>query len=137
MSIIARIADNKFRDAETNNYSAEWEKDLREYFKKIYSRRFTHTDTHAGRHETKNKGEQMMVSKKFIEALISAKESGKPLHQIAWDAGVSPGMLYKISAGIDRPKPGDKRVKKLCVYLGLSEDEAYADEQGTIKSGVA
>ena len=79
----------------------------------------------------------MMVSKKFMEALIGVKESGKPLHQIAWEAGVTPGMLYKISAGIDRPKPGDKRIKKLCAYLGLSEDEAYVDEHQTKKAGVA
>ena len=78
-----------------------------------------------------------MVSKKFIEALISAKESGKPLHQIAWEAGVTPGMLYKISSGIDRPKPGDKRVKKLCAYLGLREDEAYTDEWRANEVGVA
>jgi len=78
-----------------------------------------------------------MLSKKFMEALHDAKEAGKPFHQIAWDAGVSPGMLYKISAGIDRPKPGDKRVRKLCAYLGLNEDEAYADEQETKKAGIA
>jgi len=77
-----------------------------------------------------------MVSEKFMKALKSVKESGKPLYQIAWDAGVSPGMLYKISAGIDRPKLGDKRVKKLCSCLGLSEDEAYADEHKTNEAGV-
>lgn len=68
-----------------------------------------------------------MLSDKFIEVLRKAQGSGQPLHKIAWGAGLRPGTLYKISAGIDRPKPGDKHIKKLCVYLGFNEDEAYAE----------
>lgn len=75
-----------------------------------------------------------MLSEKFLNAL---RDTGKPIHKIAWAAGVTPGMVYKLTAGIDRPKLGDKRVKKLCAYLGLSEDEAYADEHQSNEAGVA
>lgn len=78
---------------------------------------------------TENKGEQKMLSKKFMKALRNAKDAGKPLHKIAWEAGITPWMLYRISGGVDSPKPGDERIKKLCAYLGLSEDEAYVGDR--------
>jgi len=79
----------------------------------------------------------MALSKMFMEELARVKESGTPLHKIAWDAGITPGMLYKISAGVDRPKRGDKKIRKLCAYLGISEDEAFTDDQDADKAKVA
>jgi hypothetical protein len=65
-----------------------------------------------------------MLSSKFISAL---RNTGEPLHKVAWAAGITPGALYKITSGIDRPKRGDKRITKLCEYLGLDETDAYED----------
>lgn len=63
-----------------------------------------------------------MLSEMFLKAL---RNTGKPLHKTAWAAGITPSAMYRLTSGIDHPKPGDKRIKKLCAYLGMSEDEAY------------
>jgi hypothetical protein len=63
-----------------------------------------------------------MLSNKFFESLLLI---GKPYHRIAWEAGLRPSQLYKITAGIDRPGRTDPRVVALCKYLGLPIDEAF------------
>ena len=57
-----------------------------------------------------------MISKSFIEAL---RKTGKPYHQIAWDAGLKPNQLYKITSGHDRPSLNDPRIKALCEHLNF------------------
>ncbi len=66
-----------------------------------------------------------MLSAKFFEAL---EATGKKKHDVAWEAGINPSILYKFTAGIDRPKPGDPRIEKLCKQIGLNPDEAYEQE---------
>jgi hypothetical protein len=66
-----------------------------------------------------------MISKNFLNAL---KNSGKPYHKIAWEAGITPNQLYKITAGIDRPGPDAPRMKALCDYLGLSIEDAFESD---------
>ena len=68
-----------------------------------------------------------MLSAKFFETL---KASGKKIHDVAWESGLSAGQMYKFTAGIDRPKPGDSRITKICGYLGLPVEEAYEPEHG-------
>lgn len=63
-----------------------------------------------------------MLSEKFFIAL---SELGKPYHKIAWEAGLTPNQLYKITARIDRPGPADPRVEALCNYIGISLDDAF------------
>ena len=63
-----------------------------------------------------------MLSQKFFKKL---KATGKPYHQLAWEAGISPNQLYKITAKVDRPKSDDPRVQALCKYLNLPISEAY------------
>jgi hypothetical protein len=63
-----------------------------------------------------------MLSTKFFKAL---KATGKKIHDVAWEAGVSAGQMYKFTAGIDRPKPGDPRIERLCKIIGLDPDEAF------------
>jgi len=63
-----------------------------------------------------------MLSKRFFEAL---KATDKPYHQIAWEAGLSPNQLYKITSGVDRPGPGDPRVIAICKYLDFPVDEVW------------
>lgn len=65
-----------------------------------------------------------MLNKKFLQAL---KDSGKPLHQIAWKAGLTPNQVYRISCGIERPQPGSHKVEALCKYLGFPLDDAFED----------
>jgi len=67
----------------------------------------------------------MKVSERFIQAL---KETGKPIHRLAWEAGLTPNQVYKITSGVDRPGQDDPRVKKLCEYLGVPIDYAFEDE---------
>lgn len=69
-----------------------------------------------------------MLSEKFMDALRNAREHGQAYHQIAWAAGITPAMLYKLSSGIDHPRRGDKRIKKLSAYLGFNEEEAFVDD---------
>ncbi len=57
-----------------------------------------------------------MLSKAFLEAL---RNTGKPIHKIAWEAGLTPNQVYKITAGIDRPSRDDPRVEALCAFLNL------------------
>jgi hypothetical protein len=66
-----------------------------------------------------------MLSQKFYEKL---KAAGKPYHRLAWEAGISPNQLYKITAGIDRPNSDDPRILALCSYLGLPVNEAFEKE---------
>jgi hypothetical protein len=63
-----------------------------------------------------------MLTNKFFDALRSAR---KPYHEIAWEAGITPNQLYKITSGVDRPKKNDPRITKLCEYLGLLTSEAF------------
>lgn len=66
-----------------------------------------------------------MLSKKFFQAL---KEIGKPYHKIAWEAGITPNQLYKITAGVDRPSFNDPRIVKLCAYLNIPFADAFNDD---------
>ncbi len=63
-----------------------------------------------------------MVSKKFIEAV---KLHERPAYQIAHDANIHSSTLSKIMNGIDRVKPGDRRVLAVGRVLDLKEDELF------------
>ena len=63
-----------------------------------------------------------MLSEYFFKAL---KDVGKPYYWIAWEAGLTPNQLYKITSRIDRPDSNDPRVIALCKYLGISIDDAF------------
>jgi hypothetical protein len=65
-----------------------------------------------------------MLSQKFYSAL---RNFGKPFHKVAWEAGITPNQLYKISSGIDRPGPNDPRIIKLSKLLKLSIAECFED----------
>lgn len=64
-----------------------------------------------------------MLSKAFKEAL---KNSGKPYYQLAWEAGLTPNQLYKLTAGIDRPGPDDPRVNRIAKLLGLRIEDCFS-----------
>ncbi len=62
-----------------------------------------------------------MLSDSFLKRL-----RGKgPLYKTAWAAGLTPNQVYKITSGIDRPQPGDRRIQVLLEYLGITEEEAF------------
>ena len=63
-----------------------------------------------------------MISQKLKDSL---KQQNKALHKVAWDAGLTPNQLYKITSGIDRPSPDDPRILKLAIYLGLTIEECF------------
>ena len=63
-----------------------------------------------------------MLSERFFNAL---KVKGKPYHEIAWEAGLTPNQLYKITSGVDRPQTSDPRILKLCEYLGLTPSDVF------------
>lgn len=63
-----------------------------------------------------------MLSSTFKEAL---KKSGKPYYQLAWEAGITPNQVYKITSGVDRPNPGDPRIEKMAKFLGLKPEECF------------
>lgn len=64
----------------------------------------------------------LSLSRKFLDSL---KNTGKPYHKLAWEVGLTPGQLYRITSGIDHPGREDPRIRKLCAYLGLSIDDAF------------
>ena len=66
-----------------------------------------------------------MLSEKFFQAL---QKTGKPYHKIAWEAGLKPYQVYKLTAGIDRPSSDDPRIVALCDYLNIPIDEALQKE---------
>jgi len=63
-----------------------------------------------------------MLTEAFFDSL---KAKGKSLHEIAWESGITPNQIYRITSGIDRPKRNDQRVIKLCAYLNLPIDDAF------------
>lgn len=63
-----------------------------------------------------------MISQKFIRKI---KTAGIPAYQIAHKAEISPGVLYKIICGIDRPKPGDARVLAVAKVLRLKPEDCF------------
>lgn len=67
-----------------------------------------------------------MINETITNAI---KETGLPYHRIAWEAGLTPNQLYKITAGIDRPGPDDPRISKLCAYLKISTKEIFNEEK--------
>jgi hypothetical protein len=66
-----------------------------------------------------------MLSKAFLQRI---KRADKPIHQIAWDCGLTPNRLYRITAGVDRPGPNDPRVIKLCQYFNMPICEAFESD---------
>ena len=72
----------------------------------------------------------MFLSKKLIQALEATQ---KPYHKIAWESGLTPNQLYKLTAGIDRPKVNDPRIIALCTYLGLPLNEALEVGEPNLK----
>lgn len=68
---------------------------------------------------------QKRLSKAFFDTLANI---GKPYHKVAWEAGLTPNQIYRLTSGIDRPGPGDPRIQKLCAYLGLSVEDAFEPE---------
>jgi hypothetical protein len=79
-----------------------------------------------GRRKKRNLSREVtnMLSAKFFQRL---EKAGKPYYQIAWDAGLTPNQLYKFTSGIERPKPGDKRVAKVATVLGLKPEECFEE----------
>ena len=73
-----------------------------------------------------------MLSTKFIEAV---KSTGMKIHDVAWASGVSASQLYRFTAGIDRPKPGDPRIERICKYIGLKPGDAYEQETISMLEG--
>jgi len=73
----------------------------------------------------------VQLSEKFFGALAG---SGKKYYRIAWEAGLKPNQLYKITSGIDHPDREDPRIQKLCAFLGLSIDDAFDLESTEDKS---
>ena len=67
----------------------------------------------------------MAVSDRFLRAIRTA---GVPAYQLAYQAGIKPGVLYKITAGIDIPKSGDRRVLAVARVLGLKPSECFKEE---------
>ncbi len=65
-----------------------------------------------------------MLTKSFLAKIRSA---GLPLHKLAWEVGITPNQLYKITSGIDRPGPEDRRIAKLCEYFKLPVSEVFTD----------
>ena len=65
-----------------------------------------------------------MLSEKFFNEL---KQRGKPYYQLAWEAGLTPNQLYKITSGIDRPDQSDPRIVAICKHLGISVSEAFEE----------
>ncbi len=67
-----------------------------------------------------------MVSRRFIEAVRLAP---KRAYQIAHEAGLHPTTLSRIICGIDLVRPGDPRVIRIAIVLGL--DPAQCFEQAS------
>ena len=66
-----------------------------------------------------------MVSQKFLQSI---RTSGIPIYKIAYEAGLRPGNLYKITSGIDIPTAGDKRVISVGHVLGLQPEDCFGEE---------
>ena len=66
-----------------------------------------------------------MLSERFLKAI---KTAGIPTYKIAHKAGITPGVLYKITAGIDRPKTGDQRVINVARVLGFPDEFCFEEE---------
>ena len=65
------------------------------------------------------------LSKRFK---IEIKLNEKPAYRLAQMAGINPNYLYKLMAGICRPKPNDKRIVKVGKILGLRPNECFQGE---------
>ncbi len=70
----------------------------------------------------KTKRGEVMLNPKFINEL---KESGVPLHRLAWESGLTPSQVYRITCGIERPEPGCRKVEALCRHLKMDPEEAF------------
>jgi len=57
--------------------------------------------------------------------LAKIRNSGLPMHKLAWEAGITPNQLYKITSGVDRPGAEDPRIVKLCTYLQMPIQDAF------------
>ena len=66
-----------------------------------------------------------MISRKLIAAI---KLNDEPAYKIAHKAGIDPSTLSKLICGIVKVKPGDSRVLKVGVVLGLGPEECFGAE---------
>jgi transcriptional regulator with XRE-family HTH domain len=64
----------------------------------------------------------MGVSKKFREAV---KLNHLKSYELAHLAGMHPSVLSRILNGIDLVRPGDPRVAKIAIVLGIPVDECF------------
>jgi hypothetical protein len=65
---------------------------------------------------------EVMVSEKLrIAIFLHPKRS----YQIAQEAGLHSSMLSKLLHGIERVKPGDKRILRVAKVLNLDSDECF------------
>jgi hypothetical protein len=67
----------------------------------------------------------MGMSKKLQDYI---RRAGIPRYRIAKLAGMSPGMLYKYTAGIEVPRKGNKGIIEIGKILGLNEEECFSDD---------
>jgi len=64
------------------------------------------------------------LSKRFK---IEVKLNEKPAYRLAQLAEVNPNDLYKLMAGIAKPKVNDIRILKVGKVLGLSSEECFEE----------
>jgi hypothetical protein len=83
--------------------------------------RYKHQTTYT----TKEHGAMKKISERFLQAL---RDTGKPLHKVAWEAKLTPNQVYRITAGVDRPGEDDPRINSLCEYLKIPVSYAFEDD---------
>jgi transcriptional regulator with XRE-family HTH domain len=67
-----------------------------------------------------------MVSRKLVEAVKLNRRKG---YEIAQAANIHPSTLSKILNGIERVRPGDRRVLALGQVLGMKDTELFESSQ--------
>lgn len=73
-----------------------------------------------------------MLSERFI---AKVKLNPMPGYKIAHAAGLHPSTLSKLLNGIERTRPGDRRILALARVLGLSPEECFVPEKENLKCG--
>lgn len=67
----------------------------------------------------------MRLSREF---LIKLKFDGRPAYRIAQAAGISPNVLYKLTAGISPISEDDSRVLAVAKVIGVPDSECFESE---------
>jgi len=76
------------------------------------------------RRELERRRQKHLFSPALAQALLDKIDSGMSLSAMAKECGIHDQTMYNYTSGVNKFNPGNPILKKICAYLGISEEDA-------------